>query len=128
MNAWSRRTTRQRILFRNELCRKIEREVEDVVLNSHGKLVLAGLALMIVVLLSASAAKKDLGLPTCLAALVIAAAVSIKAKSNPLSLARVWGLPGALACASVSGAIIEHFIFTARQIDVGPSATGWMAR
>lgn len=40
----------------------------------------------------------------------------------------VWGLPGAVACASVSGAIIEHFIFSARQIDVGPSATGWMAR
>jgi arsenical pump membrane protein len=82
-----------RILFRNELCNKIEREVEDVVLNSHGKLVLAGLALMIAVLLSASAAKKDLGLPTCLAALVITAAVSIKAKSNPLSLAREisWG-------------------------------------
>jgi PAS domain S-box-containing protein len=39
-----------------------------------------------------------------------------------------WGLPGAIACASVSGAIIEHFIFTARQIDVAPSATGWMAR
>jgi PAS domain-containing protein len=40
----------------------------------------------------------------------------------------VWGLPGAVACASVSGAIIEHFIFTARQIDVAPSATGWVAR
>jgi PAS domain S-box-containing protein len=40
----------------------------------------------------------------------------------------VWGLPGAVACASVSGVIIEHFIFTARQIDVAPSATGWMAR
>jgi PAS domain S-box-containing protein len=40
----------------------------------------------------------------------------------------IWGLPGAIACASVSGAIIEHFIFTARQIDVAPSATGWMAR
>jgi PAS domain S-box-containing protein len=40
----------------------------------------------------------------------------------------IWGLPGAVACASVSGAIIEHFIFTARQIDVAPSATGWMAR
>jgi PAS domain S-box-containing protein len=40
----------------------------------------------------------------------------------------VWGLPGAVACASVSGAIIEHFIFSARQIDVAPSATGWMAR
>jgi PAS domain S-box-containing protein len=40
----------------------------------------------------------------------------------------VWGLPGAVACASVAGAIIEHFIFTARQIDIAPSTTGWMAR
>jgi arsenical pump membrane protein len=82
-----------RILFRDELCRKIECEVEDVRLSGHGKLVLAGLALMIAVLLSASATKKDMGLPTCLAALVITAAVSIKSKSNPLNLAREisWG-------------------------------------
>jgi arsenical pump membrane protein len=32
--------------------------------------------------------KKNLGLPTCLAALVITAVVSIKAKSNPINLAR----------------------------------------
>ena len=82
-----------RFLFRDELCRKIESEVEDVRLTGHGKLVLAGLALMIAVLLSASATKKDLGLPTCLAALVITAVVSIKSRSNPLSLAREisWG-------------------------------------
>jgi arsenical pump membrane protein len=82
-----------RFLFRDDLCRKIECEVEDVRLTGHGKLVLAGLALMIAVLLSASATKKDLGLPTCLAALVITAVVSIKARSNPLSLAREisWG-------------------------------------
>jgi arsenical pump membrane protein len=43
---------------------------------------------MIVVLLVASAMNRDLGLPTCLAALVITAVVSIKAKSNPISLAR----------------------------------------
>jgi arsenical pump membrane protein len=43
---------------------------------------------MIAVLLTASALKKDLGLPTCLAALAITAVVSIKAKSNPTKLAR----------------------------------------
>jgi arsenical pump membrane protein len=32
--------------------------------------------------------KKDLGLPTCLAALLITAVVSMKARSNPISLAR----------------------------------------
>jgi arsenical pump membrane protein len=40
------------------------------------------------VLLTASAMKKDLGLPTCLAALVITAVVSIKARSSPIKLAR----------------------------------------
>jgi arsenical pump membrane protein len=49
--------------------------------------------MMIAVLLTASAMKRDLGLPTCLAALVITAVVSIKSKSNPLTLAREisWG-------------------------------------
>jgi len=77
-----------RILFRDELCKSIECEVDDVKLSGNGKLVLVGLALMIAVLLTASAMKKDLGLPTCLAALVITAVVSIKARSNPAKLAR----------------------------------------
>ena len=77
-----------RLLFREELCLRIECEVEETKLSGAGKMVLAGLALMIVVLLTASAMKKDLGLPTCLAALAITAVVSITAKSNPLKLAR----------------------------------------
>ena len=77
-----------RALFRRELCKGIECEVEDANLTWNGKLVLAGLALMIVVLLTASAMNKDLGLPTCMAALVITAVVSIQAKSNPITLAR----------------------------------------
>ena len=82
-----------RILFRDELRDQIECEVEDAKLSGNGKLVLAGLALMIAVLLTASAMKKDLGLPTCLAALLITAVVSTKARSNPLQLAREisWG-------------------------------------
>jgi arsenical pump membrane protein len=76
------------LLFRNELCKSIECEVEDIKLSGNGKLVLAGLALMIAVLLTASAMNKDLGLPTCLAALGITAVVSIKARSNPIKLAR----------------------------------------
>lgn len=77
-----------RFVFRKELRNSIECEVEDARLSANGKLVLAGLALMIAVLLTASAFKKDLGLPTCIAALLITAVVSIKAKSNPLRLAR----------------------------------------
>src|SRR6202522_3136667 len=82
-----------RLLFRDELCKSIECEVDDAKLSGNGKLVLAGLALMIAVLLTASAMKKDLGLPTCVAALVITAVVSIKSISNPIKLAREisWG-------------------------------------
>jgi arsenical pump membrane protein len=56
-------------------------------------MVLVGLAFMVTVLLTASAMKKDLGLPTCIAALVITAAASVKSKSNPLKLLREisWG-------------------------------------
>ena len=39
-------------------------------------------------LLTASAFKKDLGLPTCLAALAITAVVFIKARNTPINLAR----------------------------------------
>jgi len=77
-----------RLFFRQELSQRIECEVEDTKLSGSGRFVLTGLALMIAVLLTASAMKKDLGLPTCLAALAITAAVSIKARSNPISLAR----------------------------------------
>jgi arsenical pump membrane protein len=77
-----------RFLFRKELCKSIECEVEDAKLSGNGKLVVAGLALMIAVLLTASAMKKDLGLPTCLAALVITAVTSITSRSSPIKLAR----------------------------------------
>jgi arsenical pump membrane protein len=77
-----------RILFRKDLRRQIECEVGETRLSANGKLVLLGLAVMIVVLLAASAMRKDLGLPTCLAALLITAVVSIRSKTNPLMLAR----------------------------------------
>ncbi len=76
-----------RFVFRADLCKSIDCEVENANLSGNGKLVLAGLALMIAMLLTASALKKDLGMPTCLAALVITAVVSIKARSNPTKLA-----------------------------------------
>jgi arsenical pump membrane protein len=80
--------TVMRWLFRKELCAAIEGEVEATPLRSEGALVLVGLAAVIAVLLAASSLGKDLGLPTCLAALTITAVVSIKARSNPLRLAR----------------------------------------
>ena len=82
-----------RFLFRREFNKDFKGEAEPKPLNSEGKLVLAGLATMAIILLVASALKKDLGLPTCLAALAITAAVSIRSKSNPLKLLREisWG-------------------------------------
>jgi arsenical pump membrane protein len=82
-----------RWLFRNELCSTIEEIVEPQPLTGDGKLVLVGLTGMIAVLLTASALGKDLGLPTCVSALVITAVISIKTKSSPLPLFREisWG-------------------------------------
>lgn len=82
-----------RFLFRKALANSLESSIEAIPLRSEGRLVLTGLALMIAVLLTASALKKDLGLPACLVALIIAAVVSIKNKRNPLKLAKKisWG-------------------------------------
>ena len=75
-----------RFMFREELGKSIDCEVDDVDLSGSGKLVLAGLALMIAVLLTASAFRQDLGLPTCLAALVITAAASVRSAASALTL------------------------------------------
>ena len=82
-----------RLYFRKELRAAIECEIRPENLRPEGKLVLGGLALMVAVLLTASALKLDLGLPACVAALAITAVVSIRSKSNPLKLAREisWG-------------------------------------
>jgi arsenical pump membrane protein len=82
-----------RRVFRKELSARIEEWAEPQTLNGNGKLVLGGLAAMVAVLLAASAMEKDLGLPTCLAALAVTAAVSIKTRRNPLKLAKEisWG-------------------------------------
>jgi len=77
-----------RLIFQDELRAGIENGVEEYILNSNGKLVVASVGLVVAVLLWASYFGKDLGLPTFLAALVITAVVCIKEKSNPLTLAR----------------------------------------
>ncbi len=77
-----------RLVYRKDLRSCIEEKIEAEPLKSEGKLVLGGLVLMILTLLTASTLKKDLGLPACLAALAITAAVSIKSKSSPAKLAR----------------------------------------
>ena len=83
-----------RWVFRNELGHDDVTETPfEVKLSMQGRLVLCGLVAMVVVLMAASAQGRDLGLPACLAALLITAVVSITAKMNPVPLLRAisWG-------------------------------------
>jgi arsenical pump membrane protein len=77
-----------RWIFREELRARIECEVEAQPLRGDGRLVLTGLAAVVAVLLLASAFGRDLGLPTCVVALVITAVVLVKARNNPVKLFR----------------------------------------
>jgi arsenical pump membrane protein len=77
-----------RFIFRKELGASIDCEVEAVPLKHEGKLVLAGLVFVVIVLLTASSMKKDLGLPTCLTALAVTGGVWMKTRNNPVRLAR----------------------------------------
>ena len=76
-----------RFVFRKELAGSMEDHAE-VPLRANGKLVIAGLAFTVVMLLVASAMNRDLGLPTCAAALVITALISVKTRTNPLIFAK----------------------------------------
>lgn len=77
-----------RWFFREELreCIEIASEREPLPLN--GKIVLGGLAVVVGVLLVMSAKNKELGLPTCLAALCVTVLVCLRAKTNPLPLVK----------------------------------------
>jgi len=59
-----------------------------VELSPAGKISLSGIGGVAAVLLIASALKQDLGLPTCLAAVVVVAIVEIRTRSNPIRLLR----------------------------------------
>ncbi len=82
-----------RLLFRKALSGAIQTDVDGAPLRAEGKLVLGGLALVILTLLTASSFDLDLGLPTCVAALAVTAAVSLKARTSPLKLAREISWP-----------------------------------
>lgn len=77
-----------RWIFRDKVSCRIEHAVEARPLNSNGKLVLISVAVVVAVLLITSSLGKNLGLPTCLAALVITALICLKERNNPLVLAR----------------------------------------
>jgi arsenical pump membrane protein len=90
-----------RWLFRRELRAGIACAVEAVELEGSGKLVLGAPALMVVVLLTCSALKLNLGLPTCLAALAVAGIVSWRAHANPLPLLQHISWPTLLLVAGL---------------------------
>ena len=77
-----------RRFFRRELLHGVARLEKRTFLTGNGRLVLVGIVLEIGVLLLASAMNWDLGLPTCAAALVIAALVLARAGANPLIVVR----------------------------------------
>jgi arsenical pump membrane protein len=74
--------------FRRELEGDCQSTADGAKLSPAGKVTLFGILAVAVVLLVASALKKDLGLPTCLASLVIAGIVCIRKRQNPWALVR----------------------------------------
>lgn len=74
--------------FRRELRNGIAQSEGRTHLTGNGRLVLAGIVLVVVVLLVSSSHGWDLGLPTCLAALVIAIIAVIRARTNPTVVLR----------------------------------------
>ncbi len=76
-----------RLVFRKELAGGMEDHVEAP-LTANGRLVVAGLGLTVAILLAVSAMNMDLGLPTCVTAVVITAAISVKTRTSPRVFAR----------------------------------------
>ncbi|GAA3763885.1 arsenic transporter [Terriglobus aquaticus] len=85
--------------FRKDIGGELEQPKEKASLRASGRLVLWGLGLVVVVLLVFSSLKKDLGLPTCIAALCVTAVVCIRNRCNPLPLAKEvsWSTLGLVA-------------------------------
>ena len=77
-----------RWLFRGDLSGSVPSVVDAAPLDEQGKLVLAGLAFVVVALLICSAKEIHLGFPTCIAALAVTAIVSVRARANPWPLVK----------------------------------------
>ena len=74
--------------FRRELRAALPVDRERTHLTGNGRLVLVGIIVVALVLMIVSAMKIDLGLPTCVCGVVITAAIAIRARINPLRIAR----------------------------------------
>jgi len=77
-----------RLYCRREMDKPSGGHGPDGHLSTPGKITLFGIFSVAAVLLVASALKMDLGLPACLASLVIAAILLIRERSNPLPVIR----------------------------------------
>ncbi|MBV8673392.1 MAG: arsenic transporter [Acidobacteriaceae bacterium] len=73
---------------RRELSGRANGTEAKVELTTAGRISLIGILSMAVVLLVASALKLDLGLPTCLSGLAVAAIVLLRERSNPVRIVR----------------------------------------
>lgn len=75
-----------RCYCRNDLRGALESSTLTPPLCEAGKLTLMGIAVVAAVLLTASAIGKDLGLPTCISALVIALVISLRERTRPAAI------------------------------------------
>lgn len=73
---------------RDDLRGGTDADIADGHLSQAGKLALAGIGLVAVVLLIASALGKDLGLPTCVASLFAALVICSKERKSPTAIAK----------------------------------------
>jgi arsenical pump membrane protein len=74
--------------FRRELRGAIPRDQRPTRLTGNGRVVLAGIFAVAVVVLVASAMNRDLGLPTCVSAMVVSAVALLRARTSPMRVVR----------------------------------------
>lgn len=77
-----------RWLSRAELESACTGSVANIPLSPVGRTCLAGIVITAAVLIAASALRLDLGLPTCLAAVTVAIFATVQSRSNPFKLIR----------------------------------------
>lgn len=112
-----------RIIFRKDLAAPVADVPAPSSLDGNGRFVLGGLALMVAVLLAASAFDMELGLPTFLAAVAITAAISVKARSIPLKLAN--GISWATIALVAGLFILVDAIESIGALHLTQAALGW---
>lgn len=77
-----------RWISRSTIASPCNSSTADVRLSSTGKIVLGGIIAVAAVLLIVSALRIDLGLPTCLAALMVATVAIIQSRTSPMRIVR----------------------------------------